>query len=290
MSNILASILRGVGQVMLQENSYSGLIMLVAIAFNSPYLAVLALGATIVATLFAWLMKYSPADIERGLYGYNATLVGIACGVFLQPSLWALILCLLLVILSTYVTHISMRQSYLPTLTAPFVLITWALLFFVKHFEPSLLLPAVDHPHELDSGIISTLGIGMGQIMFQENAITGYLFLLALLVHSRRAFVYALLASLFTLLLMLGNMFDPMSLKLGLYEYNAVLVAIALSSGRGFQILPLLAGLLLATIFQYLGMKWGISTLTGLFVLAVWGVLLFQKGIRHFQQRAEKPL
>ena len=45
----IESVLKGVGQVMLQENSWTGLLFLVGLAFSSIYLASLALVATILA-------------------------------------------------------------------------------------------------------------------------------------------------------------------------------------------------------------------------------------------------
>lgn len=88
MQKYIESVLKGVGQVMLQENSWMGLLFLVGLAFSSIYLASLALVATILATLFAYLMKYPEERIEQGLYGYNATLVVIGCGLFMDLVCW----------------------------------------------------------------------------------------------------------------------------------------------------------------------------------------------------------
>ncbi len=75
---------RGIGQVMFQNNAFSGLLMLIGIACNSWVLAILALAGNIAGLLTAILAKYPQKDIRDGLYGFNGTLVGIAVGVFLE--------------------------------------------------------------------------------------------------------------------------------------------------------------------------------------------------------------
>ena len=49
----LDSVLRGVGQVMLQNNSYAGLIFLVGICYNSQLFGLAALVGTVVSTATA---------------------------------------------------------------------------------------------------------------------------------------------------------------------------------------------------------------------------------------------
>ena len=63
--------MRGIGQVLFQENALSGVLMLLGIAVGSPTAALLALAGNAVGTLTARLLRYSVADINRGLYGFN---------------------------------------------------------------------------------------------------------------------------------------------------------------------------------------------------------------------------
>lgn len=77
---------------MFQNNALSGLLMLVGIFLNSWQLGVLAVGGNIISTLVACISGYGRDDIKNGLYGFNGTLIGIAVGVFMQLSLWSLLL------------------------------------------------------------------------------------------------------------------------------------------------------------------------------------------------------
>lgn len=79
-------ILRGVGQVMFQNNSYSGALFLVGIFYNSWLLGLAALIGTLTSTFAALLLNYSKKDIQNGLYGFNGALTGIAAWYFFEPS------------------------------------------------------------------------------------------------------------------------------------------------------------------------------------------------------------
>src|SRR5262245_46989529 len=88
--------LRGVGQVMFQNNPLSGALFLAAIAWGSYEAGVLhvtlaGLIAVVVSTLTAHWLHVDEASLRSGLYGYNGILVGLALATFLAPGalLWA---------------------------------------------------------------------------------------------------------------------------------------------------------------------------------------------------------
>ena len=134
--------LRGIGQVMFQDNPISGLLFLVAIGWGSyasgvPQVAIGGLLAVVVATLTAQWLRVEAAGLGSGLFGYNAFLVGIALPTFLDvsPLLWVYI------VIGAAVSVIAMRATAnvmgtwgVSALTAPFVLVTWLLLLSVNAF------------------------------------------------------------------------------------------------------------------------------------------------------------
>ena len=77
----IRTILRGVGQIMLQNNALTGLIFLAGIFYNSGLMGCGALFGNIISTSSAKLLKYPKEDIENGLFGFNGTLVGIAISI-----------------------------------------------------------------------------------------------------------------------------------------------------------------------------------------------------------------
>ena len=81
------SILRGIGQVIFQNNIYSGILFIIGIFYNSWIMGLAALIGTIISTITAQSLKYSEDDIKNGLYGFNGTLTGIAVLCFFEFNL-----------------------------------------------------------------------------------------------------------------------------------------------------------------------------------------------------------
>jgi hypothetical protein len=77
-------LLRGVGQVMFQNNPITGLLFLVGIFINSYEYGLTALLGLVVATFAAYLLGADRTLIRNGLFGFNGVLTGIALSVFLQ--------------------------------------------------------------------------------------------------------------------------------------------------------------------------------------------------------------
>lgn len=86
----VAPYLRGVGQIMLQSNSWTGLLFLLGIFYDSITMGVGAVVAVITGTLTAKLLGYDKKEINSGLYGFSATLVGVALTFYFKavPLVW----------------------------------------------------------------------------------------------------------------------------------------------------------------------------------------------------------
>lgn len=278
----LKVLLKGVGQVIFQENALSGALMLLGIFLSSWRMGLAAMGGVCASTLTAWGLGYDRESMRRGLYGFNGTLVGIAVICFMPFSYISVLFLLVGATLSTVVTRLFTRQQLLPTLTAPFVLITW-LIIFVK----SLLLDdgAVQSGSVDDSvNILSAMSLSYGQIMLQGGSLfTGLLFLLAILVNSRAMALQSVIAMLLSLLVVLiPSVISTDSVNSGLYGYNSILTFLAIESvvemkcRRRRSVWALLA-MVISIILQYAGLKAGLVTLTAPFVLAVWIVVLIDR-------------
>ena len=87
--------LRGIGQVMFQDNPLSGALFFAAIVWGSlaagvPQVAICGALAVVVATLTAQWLRADTAALRAGLYGFNGFLVGLALATFIAPGplLW----------------------------------------------------------------------------------------------------------------------------------------------------------------------------------------------------------
>ncbi|MBS1216260.1 MAG: urea transporter [Proteobacteria bacterium] len=135
--------LRGIGQVMFQDNPLSGLLFFVAIGWGSyaagmPQVAIGGLVAVVAATLTAQWLRVDAAGLGAGLYGYNAYLVGLALGTFLAVSpLWWVYVALggAVSVVATIGTANVFKTWGVAALTAPFVLTAWLLLLATYAFS-----------------------------------------------------------------------------------------------------------------------------------------------------------
>src|SRR5690554_2846821 len=142
-STLFASIiLKGLGQIMLQENPITGFLFLIGIFYGSFLMGVAALLATVCGTATALLLKYDKSEIDKGLYGFSAPLVGVALLLFLKPEF----LCWLLIIIgssfATIIQHFFIKRK-IPVFTLPFVLVTWVIILFSRiYFSDIMLTPS----------------------------------------------------------------------------------------------------------------------------------------------------
>ena len=80
-------VLKGLGQIMLQENLWTGLLFLLGITYGSPIMGIAALLATCCGTITARILKFDNAELNKGIYGFSAALTGVACMLFFKPTL-----------------------------------------------------------------------------------------------------------------------------------------------------------------------------------------------------------
>ncbi|MGH2644158.1 MAG: urea transporter [Chitinophagaceae bacterium] len=279
MIKYIQTIFRGIGQVMFQNNGYSGILFLFGIFYNSWILGLAALFGTIISTASAMLLKYSGEDIQNGLYGFNGALTGIALLFYFKPDLTMVFVLIIGAFCSSPVMHIL--KKILPPFTAPFVIVTWILMSILVFFFNLKLLSGSGLPVEKLSVFAATAN-GFGQVMFQKNIVTGLFFLLAIFVNSKFAGLYALYASLLGFLIG-WLLFVPVSvLNSGLMGYNGILCAIALTGTKRSDFGWISLAVLLSVLLNIGLAKLGIITLTAPFVLSAWSVLAIKKNKIRF--------
>jgi urea transporter len=264
------SILRGIGQIIFQNNIYSGLLFLIGIGYSAPLLCAGALLGTIISTGTAQTLNYSKEDIQNGLYGFNGALVGIAIWYFFGFSTTTLIV---LIISAALTTPLNLHlKKIVPPYTAPFVIITWiAMYLLLSPFNSPLLPPSESTGNTFE--LLSASVKSFGQVMFQENSITGIIFILAIIINSGISAIYGIYAAILGSLtgMLLG---EPVStINAGLMGYNAILCAIALSDDKQSAFLRISMATLLTVILNIGFAESGTIALTAPFVLSTWIVL-----------------
>jgi urea transporter len=293
--------LRGIGQVMFQDNPLTGLLFCIAIGWGSvaaaaPQIALGGLLALVVATLTAQWLRVDPDGLRAGLYGFNAYLVGLALPTFMDTTITLWVYVVLGGAASVVVTLALsrvMKTWEVSALTAPFVLTAWILLA-ATHTFGSLdggALPPVTPIVPLDAAAADPLRVGnfvqglltsITQVFLKGHGPAAVLLLAGLAMNSMAAAVFALVGALVAVVTahLLGAESDLITA--GLLGFSPVLTAIALGTvfyRPGPRVVAYtLAGTVLTVIAQGALMAvltpFGIPTLTAAFVLVTWLFLL----------------
>jgi len=260
------ALLNGFSQIFLQRNPLCGLLCLSAILFTAPALLGGALLGGVAGLLTAQRRNYAKADRQAGLFSYNGVLLGLLLSLYFPWSAMMPPLILAAGGLSAMLTQQWLKRArisqYLPAYTAPFVGLGWLLLCFAT---PST------QAHLIEINTLNMLAApfkGVGQVMFLGHPLAGAMIAVGLLIADRRAFCWALFASVAG---MGWNLLhhDFYTALLGLGGYNAVLAALAFSSQRQQPWLPLI-GIAFALLLTPMFAAVGLPTLTAPFILACW--------------------
>jgi urea transporter len=202
--------LRGIAQVMLQNNPLTGALFLAAIvwasfAADAYRLAVAAVLAVIVANLTAQWLRVDSDELESGLYGYNATLVGLTLATFLAPGplLWFYVVFGAVVsVIATLATFNVLKPWGLPALTFPFVLVAWLMLLASYGFAglsgtslPSGAVVGAYQAYHVDPldvvGFIQGVFKSISQVFLKADGVAAVLLIAGLLVSSPAAAAFA---------------------------------------------------------------------------------------------------
>jgi urea transporter len=265
----IKTILRGVSQVMLQNNVLTGFLFLVGIFYNSWLMGLGAILGNVVGTVSAKLLHYPQKDIADGTYGANSTLVGIAVWFFLKCNIASTVAIIIGAFLSSIILH-EMKKR-IPAYTAPFVVAAWVVIYGVLMLHLGTLVSSASSVSSFH--FIPAITTGIGQVMFQNNIVTGLIFLLAILVSSRTAAAYALFGTLLGGSLALLFAFPLASINIGIFGYNGVLCGIALGERKYSAVLYAGLAVALSVLLCAAFDTMNVLALTAPFVLATWIVL-----------------
>ncbi|WKS95098.1 urea transporter [Riemerella columbina] len=225
-------ILKGMRQIILQENSLTGLLFIIGIFLGSWEMGIAAILATASGTLTAQFLKYDEEEIKQGLYGFSAALVGVALTFLFEatPLIWALVI--IGGALAAVIQHFFFVKK-IPVFTLPFILITWGLMFVLHkftHIAPSQALSAAPPITDLDDFATSTNGFG--EVIFQGGFISGVLFFIAVFINNPAAALYGLFASLLGASLSHHYGEPSETVHLGFFSFNVVLSAIVFAGWK----------------------------------------------------------
>ncbi len=278
-SNTSREIAIGFAQIMLQPSVLVGVAFIVGTLFNSWPLALFGLTGCFTGIVMAMLCRFPRDERFDGLYGFNGGLVGLGLGYFFGIFWQILLLVVVGGMLSSLVMYWMLRRGLRP-LTFPFVVSAWCLIVLLSltgWVEPLPSEPAGSQHVDL----LMAVSRGYGQVLFQESAITGLIFVAAIAARNWVEGLYATLGTAFGLLCAWVLDFPSDDMSLGLFGYNGVLCGILFAGRTGRDLVSALAAIALSVLVVRGFHVFGAYALTFPFVLSSWIVLWVRGRIRH---------
>jgi urea transporter len=222
--------LRGVGQVVFQNNPLTGLAILVAIWIFSPWVGFAGVLGLLASTVLALMLGMERGAIRAGLYGFNGVLVGLALAMFLGPH-WKVGIMVYVVVVAGFSTilmaslgKVLLGSWGVPPFTLPFNFVT--LIFLVAALQlryghltltphaPALLghdvhaalrASAASTGHTTLGGILNAIFRGIGQLFFADSVVSGVIMIVGIAICSRISAVFALVGSIVGMLTALAG-------------------------------------------------------------------------------------
>ncbi len=268
----ISPLLKGVGQIMLQNNTWTGLFFLAGIFYGSYVMGLAAILSVVIGTYTAKLLKYDEEEINTGIYGFSAALVGVALTCLFEPTVIIWLFIIMGSALAAIIQHFfSMKK--IPAFTFPFILVTWVFLL-VFHQFPSLAQDQVSIANNGLNNWFAAITFSFGQVIFQGSNLAGVLFFIGVLINKPIAAIYGIAAAALSgfIASQLGQPIND--IYLGLLGYNAVLCAITFSGKKLGDLVLALISVILSVLIMIQMKNMGLPALTFPFVLATWLALL----------------
>lgn len=283
----LAEIPRGVftgfAQILLQPSPLTGAAFIAGAFWNSYVIASFGVLGCFAGVLTAIIRGYPKDERHDGLYGFNGALVGLGMSYFYEASPLLGVLVVAGGVASSVVMHRMLRLNMHP-LTLPFVAVTW--LIMVLSWATGWLGGAAGTgPGQSEIAALDALSRGIGQVLFQENIITGIVFLAAIAMRDWMQGIYMLLATALGLGFAYVAGFPVDAINLGLFGYNGVLCGILFAGQTLKDLLSAMAAIVLSIMVVRLAHRLDIVALTFPFVLSSW-LVLWARGKAARQIRA----
>ena len=299
---LIKTTLVGIGQIFLQDNGWSGLLITIGMFFSHWTLGVTCFLGALIGTLTAKALKAKDGDIEFGLYGFNASLAYM-CVMFTfatndahatlngaNPILW--VLGAVAAVIATVIMHVFVTKGW-TAFTFPFVVTCWVLCWaFAKYNVLGLeqTTPALpDYTGTIDA--ITTPFYGWAEVNFGANFLTGVFIFLGLAISSPSVAMWGTAAAT------LGGLFahyvlgiDANVLANGLYSFSPILVACAFVTKSGVSradFIYIIVGVLLAVLIHY-GVSQFMATYTIGFIVATWIMEAVQKAVNKSNPNTEE--
>jgi len=252
-----SALLNSYAMVFFSKNRLFAWILLV-VSFFDPVAGISGMLSVITANIISQVFGFNRYNIQSGLYGFNALLVGLGIGVYFQFTFELIILLVFASLLTLFITIMLegvIGKYGLPFLTIGFLISFWLVTLAARHYTSLHISErGIYQINEMYSvggqWVISlykwfdnlpiapslvTYYKSLSAIFFQYHLFTGILVAAGLLYYSRIAFLLSLIGFYSALLFYAVIGANLNELNYSFIGFNYILTAIAIG---GFFIIP----------------------------------------------------
>lgn len=246
------AVLNSYAIIFFSQNKGLGLLLLLATFFN-PSAGFTGFAFASIAIACSYFAKFSSTDIQKGIYSFNALLLGLSLGTFYHLNIpfivWGFFACIACVLLTSIFNLWSIRKN-LPFLALPFI-ITFCILFSAANSvfnlglqqRESIILDELTADSLLRNAVIPAIKLpyylglyfkALSAVVFQDNSLAGILIAIGLLIHSRIAFSLSVIA--FVVALGLNSLTGTYPEGLSAFHLGSNIMLTVLGLGSFFQV------------------------------------------------------
>jgi len=255
--SLYLSVLNSYSQIFFSENKLFA-VLLIIVSFLDFWAGTYGLLSVLTANIVSYILGYNKLSVKKGLYGFNALLVGLGTGIIFQPSIELTLIVIFAAVLTLFLTLALegvLAKYALPYLSIPFLLGIWAVILATKDFtalglsERSIytynelyalggknLVNLYDWFNNIQGfESFKIYFLSLGAIFFQNNILAGIIIAAGLLFYSRIAFSLSLIGfwSAYLFYNLIGADFSALAYTF--IGFNYILTSIAIG---GYFVIP----------------------------------------------------
>ncbi|CAG4926724.1 urea transporter [Paraburkholderia saeva] len=267
----LRTLLRSLGQIVLQRNAATGACVLAALVICDPRLACAALIGAVSANVSAVLAGHDEQDTRGGLHGFNGALAALAAFTFIADNATAIAIAILAATATAWMLDPwsrLLRRFRLSGYSSPCLLVTWAWLALAgsaTHTDTHHVASTANAVSSMD--VLHGVLAGVAQTTFAGGVLPGVLVIAGIAASSRRHACWALAGAALATGAHLLSWAPLSSLDTGLLGFNGALTALAVADCGAAETLAAIA---LSVLLQQLAGHLGWTAMTAPFVLSAW--------------------
>ncbi len=233
-------------------------ILIFLVSFIDFYTGTIGFIAVCVTSSVAFILNLDKVTVSKGLYGFNALLVGLGLGMYYSFS-WPLVFIVIFASILTLFISVSMQgiigKYNIPFLSIPFLLGIWIFTIATKHFDAlgisergiytmnelyviggHSLVKVYEYFNSAQiPPFLKIYFISLSAILFQYNVLAGLILSIGLLLFSRIAFSLSLIGFYIAFTFYKSINADITLIEYSYIGFNYILTAIAVG---GFFLIP----------------------------------------------------